>query len=137
MRLLLCVLATVLLHVAGLVGLVHASLRTQLPDLYIRGTICILGFSPLNSGDLLLGGSEAEVRAFFGQPPKPTVGRPSGSRKCLRYRYAGSDVLTLLLERGFVIRTWVTSSPLTPGQCAGLVEQEVLVSVPSPWVASY
>ena len=117
--------------------MVNASLRTDLLKPYQRPIICIFDVPTLHAGDLLLGGSEQDVRLFFGQGALATDDRDYRKKKCLQYPYSRSVDLTLLLDGGCVTRTWVTPPSEVPAPCAGILSEAVSVPARSPWVAVY
>lgn len=137
MRTISSTLLAVGLHVVALAGLVHASLATELPP---NGYVVVHGggawyIGPsVHVGELLLGGTEHDVRAHFGDPRQALDTDGRDGRRCLLYRFASSDLLVLLLERGVVTRTWVVRESEAPAACAGLAEREVAVTARSVWI---
>jgi hypothetical protein len=137
MRTISSTLLAVALHAAALAGVVHASLATELPALY---RVTCGGFLwptlSLHVGELLLGHTESEVRARFGDTRgfgESGVGR---QKTCLLYRFASSDLLVLLLEGSVVTQAWVVQGSDAPAACDGVSEREVAVAARSVWIGS-
>jgi hypothetical protein len=131
----LSAVVAVALHTAALAGVVHASLTTELPDLYIYGWGVWLDAPSLHVGELLVGRSEGDVRALLEDAPHSLERGVADGRRCLLYRYASSDLLVLLVERAVVTRAWVTQGEV-PTACTGIAEEEVAVAAESGWIGS-
>jgi hypothetical protein len=121
---------SVVLHAACLASLTYASLQSELPDAWIVWPGQSVpdakpSYRPVwHLGDLLQGGSAADVSTLLGDP-MVAVPQRVGANECWRYRFFGSDSLTLQFEGGVVRRSWFGSGLRLPSRCVGRLTRSV------------
>lgn len=75
-------------------------------------------------GDLLNGGSAADVRSMLGETASLTAASV-GENECWRYRFLGGASLTLQFRAGVVQGNWFDFSESLPRACQGKLGRSV------------
>jgi hypothetical protein len=111
----LAMAVSAMLHVAVPAALIARALDEELPEPFVRGTICVFPASPFDPRELLLGSTDAEVRGIFNDPSDPEQRKGA---TCVRYKYESGSVITLFFRNGVVEGVGLGPGSL-PNACLG------------------